>query len=265
MLHELASSLGRHLATIPSPGKWPGQVLSRYPILESRTFSHFTWDVPVPPLSRCAGAVRVQLCDAHRMWVFVLHLHPSDGEIRKVEADIVCQCVEQLLREEDEMVILGDFNCERDEPVHVRLASLGFLNAMEAVGGGLRPTVDTAGKKIKRAIDHIYVSPHLADRLIAARIVDTPASATTSRAAGAWDLRSPSGHRRSALGSNRLQRRQSMPKLQPSEQALRRLFLVPVDVQVQTRVPEHCEVMHSMKRSVKLPPSWRREGAVGLC
>ena len=81
------------------------------------------------------------------MWVFVLHLHPSDGEIRKVEADIVCQCVEQLLREEDEMVILGDFNCERDEPVHVRLASLGFLNAMEAVGGGLRPTVDTAGKK----------------------------------------------------------------------------------------------------------------------
>ncbi|NLN28810.1 MAG: hypothetical protein GX161_11360 [Firmicutes bacterium] len=188
MLHELASSLGRHLATIPSPGKWPGQVLSRYPILESRTFSHFTWDVPVPPLSRCAGAVRVQLCDAHRMWVFVLHLHPSDGEIRKVEADIVCQCVEQLLREEDEMVILGDFNCERDEPVHVRLASLGFLNAMEAVGGGLRPTVDTAGKKIKRAIDHIYVSPHLADRLIAARVVDTLGFRHDEpRQPGTWD------------------------------------------------------------------------------
>lgn len=86
------------------------------------------------------------------------------------------------------MVILGDFNCERDEPVHVRLASLGFLNAMEAVGGGLRPTVDTAGKKIKRAIDHIYVSPHLADRLIAARVVDTLGFRHDEpRQPGTWD------------------------------------------------------------------------------
>lgn len=53
MLHELASSLGRHLATIPSPGKWPGQVLSRYPILESRTFSHFPGTYRFP---RSAGA-----------------------------------------------------------------------------------------------------------------------------------------------------------------------------------------------------------------
>ena len=40
---------------------------------------------------------------------------------------------------------LGDFNCMTGEPIHASLAELGFVNAMEAAGGGIRPTHDTTG------------------------------------------------------------------------------------------------------------------------
>ena len=41
---------------------------------------------------------------------------------------------------------------------------------MERVGGGAAPTMDTVGVR-PLAIDHIYVSPSLAERLGAARVV----------------------------------------------------------------------------------------------
>lgn len=178
-----------HLATIPSPVRWPGQVLSRYPVLESRIFSHYgPRDDVVPPLSRCAGAVRIQVEGGRQLWVFVIHLHPSDRTMRNVEADLVIGHVRRLLLDCQDIVVLGDFNCEISERIHVLLEDQGFGNAMQLVGGGLRPTVDTAGKKHKRVIDHIYVSESLIPRLKAAQVVTSPGFRHDDpREPGMWD------------------------------------------------------------------------------
>ena len=50
-IQQVAKRMGYFLATHPSPIAWPGHVLSRFPILESRTFSHADPCVDVPPLA----------------------------------------------------------------------------------------------------------------------------------------------------------------------------------------------------------------------
>ena len=188
MMQELAKRLGRDLVTVPSPLRWPGQILTRYPVLESRTFSHFSHREPVPPLSRCAGAARLHVDVDQRMWVFVLHLHPTDKALREREAAIIDERVRELLREESSMVVLGDFNCDTSEVIHELLAKQGFVNAMERAGGGLKPTIDTAGKSKKHFIDHIYVSPALVDRLTRAWVVNSKGFRHDEpREPGQWD------------------------------------------------------------------------------
>src|SRR5690625_3792453 len=165
MLQPIARNLQYHLVTIPSPLRWPGQLFSRYPIDHSRVFSHFQPDVDVPLLSRCAGAARLQIHDDTYMWVFVLHLHPKDISIREKEAQLIHRWIQQLHDEDEHMVVLGDFNCDVNETLHESLRKSGFVNTVEHMGDGLQPTMDTAGKRGRRAIDHIYVSPSLQDRV----------------------------------------------------------------------------------------------------
>lgn len=187
MMQALAGALGMYLVTIPSPLKWPGQILSRFPVLESRVFSHFVPDpAVVPPLSRCAGWARLALGGGRELGVFILHLHPNQRELRDAEAEIVAARAAALLGETPDLVVLGDFNCNVEEPVHGRLKELGFVNAMEVAGGGLRPTMDTAGRTRLLTIDHIYVSPSLASRLVAAEVVARPGF-RHEVAEGVWD------------------------------------------------------------------------------
>lgn len=188
MMQTIARALGAYLVTIPSPGKWPGQILSRYPALESRVFSHFVPDpAVVPPLSRCAGWARLAVGGGRELGVFVLHLHPNQRALRDLEAEIIANRVAELLDVTPELVVLGDFNCNVDEPVHGRLKGLGFVNAMEAVGGGLRATMDTAGRTRLLTIDHIYVSPALSPRLVAAEVVTRPGFRHDELIEGVWD------------------------------------------------------------------------------
>ena len=169
-IQQVAKRMGYFLATHPSPIAWPGHVLSRFPILESRTFSHADPCVDVPPFSRTAGASLVQINEGERLWIVDVHLHPGDVELRKVEGKLLRERVEALLIDTPNVVVLGDFNSEVDEAVHEYLRELGFVNAMEHVGGGIQATMDTVGIQT-HYIDHLYFSPQLATHLVAAHVV----------------------------------------------------------------------------------------------
>ena len=54
--------------------------------------------------------------------------------------------------------------------MHEYLRELGFVNAMEQVGGGIQATMDTVGIQT-HYIDHLYFSPQLATHLVAAHVV----------------------------------------------------------------------------------------------
>ena len=171
-MQNIARSMKRSLATFPSPINWPGHVLSRYPIIESRVLSHLDPEQETPPFSRTFGVAFVSVAD-QILAVVDVHLHPSDAALRAREAEIVVARLHDITSVTENVVVLGDFNSEVDEPVHVALKSAGFANAIETVGGGIQATMDTAGIRL-HFIDHIYASPRLALYLKSAHVVRDP-------------------------------------------------------------------------------------------
>ena len=170
-IRRIANAMNCHAATIPSPIAWPGHVISRYPVKESRAFSHVSPYAEDRPFSRTAGAALLQVADDRMIWIVDVHLHPGRIELRNEEADILAVRTAELLDTGHPVVVLGDFNCEIGERLHQVLAHAGFANAMSAVGGGVKLTIDTAGIEGRWKIDHIYVSSILADRLKHAEVV----------------------------------------------------------------------------------------------
>ena len=86
-------------------------MLSAYPIVESRTFSHAVADEALPRISRTAGAALLQVDDTRQLWVVCLHLHPGDVELRAREGQMLRERLEGLLPVCGNAVVLGDFNC----------------------------------------------------------------------------------------------------------------------------------------------------------
>lgn len=184
---DVARRCGWHLATFPSPQNWPGHILSRFPVVESRTFSHAVADDSLPRFSRTAGAALLQVTDATQLWVVCLHLHPGDVELRAREGELLRLRLEPLLSTCANAIVVGDFNCDVSEPVHTHLRDLGFHNAMAATDGGLQLTMDTADIKPWK-IDHIYLSDALRPHLHEAAVIRDPGFRTDPpRPEGAWD------------------------------------------------------------------------------
>jgi len=185
-MQKIASGLGRHLATFPSPIAWPGHVLSRFPVVESRTLSHVVADDSLPRFSRTAGAALLEIDADTSLWYVVLHLHPGIVELRNVEADIIRDKLNELLTVTDHVIVVGDLNCEIEERLHQNLKEMQFANAMETAGGGIQLTMDTVGIN-GHAIDHIYLSPSIAGRLRSAEVVRQPGFRHDGpQAAGVW-------------------------------------------------------------------------------
>ncbi|MDP6042706.1 MAG: endonuclease/exonuclease/phosphatase family protein [Candidatus Latescibacteria bacterium] len=172
-MQQIARQMDRYLATFPSPINWPGHILSNYPILESRTFSHADPKEKTPPFSRTCGAALLAVDDDTTLWVVDVHLHPSDIDLRIREADILQERIEKIQSVTDNIIVLGDFNSEVDERVHQNLKAMNFANAMETVGGGIQATMDTVGIRT-HSIDHIYVSPPLTSHLQSAAVIRDP-------------------------------------------------------------------------------------------
>ncbi len=174
-IQAIACRLGYNLATIPSPGRWPGHILTRYPILESRVFSHYGPQALDLPLSRHLGAALLEIEDGIRLWVMSIHLYPGveNGHRRLAEKDIVLARVDELLNHTPNLVLLGDFNSEVQEPLHQELVAKGFMNAMASSKTGLQYTMDTVGEP-QCTIDHIYLSPSLKPRFVDAHVVRKP-------------------------------------------------------------------------------------------
>ena len=172
LMRRIAERLQRHLASFPSPTAYPGYLLSRSPIAESRVFSHPGPGAGEGPYSRSAGAARLEV-GGQTLWVVAVHLHPRDRALRQREAQVLTAHLDAIAAADRPSVVLGDCNSPIEEPLHQTLAGRGFVNAMRAVGGGIVPTMDTHGVR-SAAIDHIYVSGPIGPALSAARVVRDP-------------------------------------------------------------------------------------------
>jgi endonuclease/exonuclease/phosphatase family metal-dependent hydrolase len=165
-----------HVVTFPSPMRWPGHLLSRYPVCKSGLLSppgHVT-PVASAPYSRSAGVALLAPCDAGRLQIYALHLHPHDRALRDREAAVLDDVLEREASDDD-TIVLGDFNCAPAETIHQVLTARGFVNAVASVDGRLSPTrqLEVGGSRpaAERTVDHIYVSAALATSLHSAKVI----------------------------------------------------------------------------------------------
>lgn len=185
ILDQLARNLGMEVAKFYTPTAYPAATFSRFPIIETHDFS-----LRLPgnhvPYSRAAGAI---LIDLHGIptWVVNIHAHPTQEELRAMEATILAQRIDELAEISPFIIVLGDFNSPVGTPLHTVLRDRGFLNTMSLAGGGVQPTMTTRDGVGTISIDHIYVSMPLVGRVKESHVVSGPEYRLTSGApAGAW-------------------------------------------------------------------------------
>ncbi len=137
-------------------------VLTRYPILEDRSFP--VWDGSEGLMARTAQVVRVAHPAFPRGLVFVnTHMNgrggrPEADRIREMEA--VARVVRGM---EGPLVLTGDLNADPDDP-QIRFLEQGGLgrrmtDAARAARRGPQPTSPAIGPR--RRIDYVFASPEL--------------------------------------------------------------------------------------------------------
>lgn len=155
-MRTIGHRLGLNVVPFASSTRFPGGILTRFPILESRMFNHAGVVNQNMPFSRFGGASLLQLGDT-LVWVVNFHAWPHDEEMRKREAEILARQLDQLISITPYIIVLGDFNSGIGGAFDVILTERGLVNAMYLDWiEGIRPS-----------IDHIYVSREMADWVVA--------------------------------------------------------------------------------------------------
>lgn len=172
-LRILASRTDNNVAISSTRTSFPGGILTTYPIAESRDYVSGAPSGDVP-FSRTAGAALLDI-HGHDVWVINIHAHPNREELRKEEARLLGDYVDELLSISPHIIVLGDFNSIPDTVIHQALTQRGFLNTMELGADRYYPTMNQrSGGTGVRAIDHIYVSESLAGTVRNSMVYDAP-------------------------------------------------------------------------------------------
>jgi endonuclease/exonuclease/phosphatase family metal-dependent hydrolase len=172
-MHRVAGRLGCRMAGFSSPLHLTGYLLSRFPILEARTFSRWRPLADRWPFSRMGGEAVLRLADGSRLLVIALQLNPRHERVRRAEATQVRERLIELAPAADHAAVLGEFNAAPAEPIHAWLRDLGFTDAVRAARDGIQPPHEGIGAE-PPAAGHIYLSRSLAPALVRAEVVRQP-------------------------------------------------------------------------------------------
>lgn len=165
-MKQLAGRLGTNLVWFPSAHRFPGAVLTHYPVLETRLFNHAGASNRSAPYSRFGGATLLAV-ENQLLWIVNVHLHPNDPDLQEAEAKLLGEHIGQLEQLTPYIVVLGDMNSVIGGVADRTLRERGLVNAMELPWiGGVQPTKPDGS----RAIDHIYVTLNLAEYVLTGEV-----------------------------------------------------------------------------------------------
>jgi len=187
LVQAMATRLGLYWAHLQSPVRWPGHLLSKYPLGETAPLAPgaHAEQAQSSPYSRSGGVVRIELDAARWLRVYAVHLHPHDRQLREREAIVLADAIDAHGSTGAE-IVLGDFNCGPDEAIHRLLVARGFVSAVACAIGRAQPTRQDGGAR-ELAVDHLYLSADLAPALRSAGVVACGRFAlATDDPAGTW-------------------------------------------------------------------------------
>lgn len=157
----------RHVR-FPSGGNWPGTILSRYDILESKNTPLLKGERPKELYTRHWGRATIQLPGNEKLIVHSAHLFPTaDPERRLREIPPMIESMRPDLEAGHSMLLMGDLNHTPDSREYELWREAGWIDTFAHVGKGDGFTIraDTPSRRI----DYVMAAGPISKRIVESR------------------------------------------------------------------------------------------------
>jgi endonuclease/exonuclease/phosphatase family metal-dependent hydrolase len=163
MTLEVAELLGMNHVRFPSGGKWPGTLLSRFEIAESKNVP-LNGERPKELFTRHWGRATLKLPDGEPLIVHSAHLFPgADRAIRLREIQAIIAAMRPDVNANRSVLLLGDLNHGPDTPEYKQWLDAGLVDTFAKVGQGKGLTITSDIPKSR--IDYILARGPIASHV----------------------------------------------------------------------------------------------------
>jgi endonuclease/exonuclease/phosphatase family metal-dependent hydrolase len=135
---EIAELLGMNHVRFPSGEDWPGTLLSKFAVVESRNAPYAAGAKRAADLfTRHWGRATLKMPSGEALVVHSAHLYPGpDSAIRVREIDAMLAAMQPDLAAGRPMLLMGDLNHRPQPPEYPKWQAAGWVDTFAAANGG---------------------------------------------------------------------------------------------------------------------------------
>lgn len=165
---EIAELLGLQHIRFESAESWPGTLLTKFEVIESRNVPLVDGARETELFTRHWGRARLRLPTGVPLIVHSAHLYPGlDPAIRLREIDAMLASMRGDLQSGGAGLLMGDLNHPPESAEYSRWKEAGWVDTFANVGQGAGKTYPASGPKIR--IDYVWAAGPLARQIKASR------------------------------------------------------------------------------------------------
>ncbi len=147
LTREIAEQLGMHHVRFPSGEDWPGTLLSKFEVLESRNAPVVSGTRPADLFTRHWGRAVLKLPSGQPLVVHSAHLYPGqDPAIRLREINAMLAAMQSDLESGKSLILMGDLNHTPDGPEYAKWREASLVDTFAAVGARDATPANPEGK-----------------------------------------------------------------------------------------------------------------------
>jgi len=164
---EVAELLGMNHVRFPSGGNWPGTLLSRYEVTDSKN-SPLDIRRAKELFTRHWGRAVIKLPNGEPLILHSAHLHPTaDPTIRLREIRAMLATMKADLRAGRDMLLIGDLNLNPDTEEYKLWINAGWIDTFVSVGKGDGLTIKADIPKWR--LDYVMAAGPIAETVVESR------------------------------------------------------------------------------------------------
>lgn len=168
VVKQIAKRLGMNHVRFPSGGDWPGTLLTRYKIVESKNVPLTSGERPHDLFTRHWGRATIELPSGKRIIVYSAHLYPGkDPAIRLREISAMLPAMKDDLESDRSMLLIGDLNHTPESEEYNLWKAAGWTDTFAKVGEEDGLTIPADKPRIR--IDYVMASGPIAKQIVESR------------------------------------------------------------------------------------------------
>lgn len=165
---EIAELLGMQHVRFASAESWPGTLLTKFDVVESRNVPLANSTREAELFTRHWGSAKLRLPTGEPLIVHSAHLYPgSDPAIRLREVEAMLASMRRDLQSGSAALLMGDLNHAPESAEYSRWKEAGWVDTFAKVGQGQGKTYPASEPKVR--IDYVWAAGPLARQIKTSR------------------------------------------------------------------------------------------------